>query len=171
MTTEPLHPAAIAILRSTPSTLYSLIAGVPDETLLAPVDDGWSVRDVFAHLLDTNGGVIAARIRRIVTEDHPRIQSIDAPGRLEASGYRTRDMVWLLDEFSRQRDEELAWLLAQPLEALQRTGEHDSAGEISALDHFHQWAWHDLDHLKQAVEILKHPMPPRMGNTRRFYDI
>jgi hypothetical protein len=43
--TEPIQPAAIAILRSTPATLRSLVVGVPDETLLAPVDDGWSVGD------------------------------------------------------------------------------------------------------------------------------
>lgn len=168
---EPIHPAAIAILRSTPATLRSLVAAVPDETLLAPVDDGWSVRDVVAHLVDTNSGVIVARIRCIVEEEHPYIRSIDAPARLEVGGYRSRDIASLLDQLAKERDEELAWVLAQPLEVLERTGEHDEAGEISALDQVYQWAWHDLDHLKQAVEILKQPMPPRMGNTRRFYDI
>jgi hypothetical protein len=167
----PIHPAVLAILRSTPSTLRSLVAGVPDETLLVPVDDGWSVRDVIAHLVDTNSSVIVARMRRIVMEDHPYIRSIDAPARLEAGRYRSRDVSSLLDELTQKRDEELAWVLAQPLEALRRTGEHDEAGEISALDQVYQWAWHDLDHLKQAVEMLKHPMPPRMGNTRKFYDI
>ena len=169
--TEPIHPAAIAILRSTPETLRNLVAGVPAETLLAPVDDGWSVRDVIAHLVDTNSGVIAARMRRIVGEDHPYIRSIDAPGRLEAGGYRSRDVASLLDQLARERDEELVWVLAQPLDVLRRTGEHDEAGEISALDQVYQWAWHDLDHLKQAVEMLKAPMPPHMGNTRKFYDI
>src|SRR3954467_6690067 len=129
---EPIHPAALAILRSTPATLRSLVAGVPDETLLAPVDDGWSVRDVIAHLLDTNSGVIVARMRRIVDEDHPYIRSIDAPARLEAGGYLLQDVASLLDDFARQRDEELAWVLAQSLEALERTGEHDEAGGISA---------------------------------------
>ena len=168
---EPIQPAALAILRSTPATLRSLVAGVPDATLLAPVDEGWSVRDVIGHLVDTNSGVIVVRIRRIVEEDHPYIRSIDAPARLEAGGYRSRTVGSLLDELAQKRGEELAWVLAQPLEALERTGEHDEAGEISALDQVYQWAWHDLDHLKQAVEMLKHPMPPRMGNTRRFYDI
>src|SRR5215216_4534193 len=168
---EPIHPAAIAILRSTPATLRSLVAGVPDGVLLAPVDDGWSVRDVIAHLVDTNSGVIVARMRRIVEEDHPYIRSIDAPARLEAGGYRTRSVASLLDELARKRDEEVAWVLAQRLDALERTGEHDEAGEISALDQVYQWAWHDLDHLKQALEMLKHPMPPHIGNTRKFYDI
>jgi hypothetical protein len=167
---EPIHAAALAILRSTPITLRSLVAGVPDETLLAPMDNGWSVRDVIAHLVDTNSGVIVARMRRIVEEDHPYIHSIDAPARLEAGDYRSRTVASLLDELAQKRDQELTWVLAQPLEALERTGEHDEAGEISALDQVYQWAWHDLDHLKQAVEMLKHPMPPHMGNTRRFYD-
>jgi hypothetical protein len=168
---EPIHPAALAILRTTPATLRSLVAGIPDETLLAPIDDGWSVRDVIGHLVDTNSGVIVARMRRILSEDHPYIRSIDAPARLEAGGYRQRDVTSLLDELTRAREAELTWLLSQPLEALERTGQHDEAGEISALDQVYQWAWHDLDHLKQAVEILKHPMPPRMGNTRKYYDI
>jgi hypothetical protein len=135
------------------------------------VDDGWSVRDVIAHLVDADSGVIVARMRRILEEDRPFIRSIDSLARLENSGFRQVSVASLLDELTRARDAELAWLIAQPLEALARTGEHDEAGEISALDQVHLWAWHDLDHLKQAVEILKHPMPPRMGNTRRFYDI
>ena len=169
--TEPINPAALAILRSTPATLRSLVAGVPDETLLAPIDDGWSVRDVIAHLVDTNSGVIVARMRRIVQEDNPYIHSIDAPGRLDEGGYRQRSVASLLDELTRAREEELAWVLAQPLEALERLGQHDEAGPISAMDQVHQWAWHDLDHFKQALEILKQPLPPRMGNTRKFYDI
>src|SRR5215213_6494947 len=106
---EPIHPAALAILRSTPATLRSLIGGVPDETLVARVDDGWSVRDVIGHLVDTNSGVIVARMRRIVEEDHPYIRSIDAPARLEGGGYRTRDVGSLLDELAQRRDEELVW--------------------------------------------------------------
>jgi hypothetical protein len=89
---EPIHPAALAILRSTPATLRTLIVGVPDQTLLAPIDDGWSVRDVIAHLVDTNSGVIVARMRRIVAEDHPYIRSIDAPARLEAGGCRSETL-------------------------------------------------------------------------------
>jgi hypothetical protein len=169
--TEPINPAALAILRNTPDALRSLVTGVPDDTLLAPVDDGWSVRDVIAHLVDTNRGVIVARMRRIVEEDNPYIRSIDAPGRLDAGGYRQRSVASLIDELSSAREQELAWVLAQPLEALERTGRHDSAGPISALDQVHQWAWHDLDHLQQAMQILKHPLPPRMGNTRKFYDM
>src|SRR3954464_9725465 len=99
---EPIHPAALAILRSTPATLRSLVAGVPDETLLAPVDDGWSVRDVVAHLVDTNSGVIVARMRRIIEEDHPFISSIDAPARLEAGGYASRTVDSLLDQLAKE---------------------------------------------------------------------
>ena len=35
----------------------------------------------------------------------------------------------------------------------------------------HQWAYHDLMHLKQAVSILQPPLVASMGNARKFYDL
>jgi hypothetical protein len=50
-----------------------------------------------------------------------------------------------------------------------RRGEHDTAGEISALDIVHQWAYHDLMHLKQIESMLQAGLIERMGNTQLFY--
>jgi len=62
-------------------------------------------------------------------------------------------------------------LLARALspEQLGRVGDHDEAGEISVADIAHQWAYHDLMHLKQAESIIQVQLEPGMGRARRFY--
>jgi hypothetical protein len=108
-------------------------------------------------------------MRRIVAEDRPFIRSIDPPARLLAGGYAARNIDSLLDELVKQRESGLAWLQSLTQGQLERIGEHDTAGEISPADIVHQWAYHDLMHLKQVASILQAVLIDRMGNTRRFY--
>ncbi|HEY8172536.1 MAG TPA: hypothetical protein VIH21_05565, partial [Dehalococcoidia bacterium] len=54
---------------------------------------------------------------------------------------------------------------------LVRAGEHDVAGTITPSDIIHQWAYHDLMHVRQIAEMLQAALVPGMGNTRRFYDV
>ena len=137
--------------------------------LTTPIDDGWSPKDVAAHVLDTDAGVIRARIARIVGEERPFIRSIDPTARLQEGGYAARDIESLLVELEAHRRESLAWLRTLSPALLARTGEHDEAGEVSAADLVHQWAYHDLMHLQQAAAMLQAPLLPRMGNSKRFY--
>ena len=52
-----------------------------------------------------------------------------------------------------------------------RGGQAHEAGEITAEDIAHQWAYHDLMHIKQNASILQAGLIGRMGNTRKFYDV
>jgi hypothetical protein len=122
-------------------------------------------------MVDTEAGVLADRVRRIVEEDRPFIRSIDAPARLVAGGYRERSVASLLDEFESLRREHVEWLSALTDDELARAGDHDEAGEITASDVAHQWAYHDLMHLKQIASMLQEALVEHMGNTRKFYDV
>jgi hypothetical protein len=157
-----------AIVGATPVSLRAFFAGLPPEVRTAAVDDGWSPLHVLAHLLDTED-VIVDRMRRIVEEERPFIASIDAPARLAQSGYLNRDVEALLSEFAARRAAGIAWLRAMSPAQLARLGDHDEAGVISASDHAHQWAFHDLMHLKQAATMVQTRLEQGMGNTRRFY--
>jgi hypothetical protein len=168
---KPIEATALAVLRSTPDVVRALVAGVPQATSNQPRDDGWSVKDALAHVLDVEIGVIPVRIRRILDEDRPFIRSIDAPARLVEGGYRERTVSSLLDELAARRERNVAWLRELSLDKLARAGDHDEAGEITAGDLAHQWAYHDLMHLKQIASILQAGFVDRMGNTRRFYDV
>jgi hypothetical protein len=126
------------------------------------------VRHCLAHVLDTED-VIVGRMKRLVAEDRPYVRSIDAPKRLIDGGYLQRETESLLAEFETRRPEGIAWLGTLPAEALDRVGDHDEAGEISVADIAHQWAYHDLMHLKQAQSIIQQRLEQGMGRTRLFY--
>lgn len=161
--------AALAVLASTPVVLRSLAHALEDAT--EPLDDGWSAQDVVAHLVDAETVAFAERIRRIVGEDNPYINSIDPSRRLIEGGWSGRSLPELLDQFVELRSANLAVAETLTPEQLARTGQHDEAGEITLQGIIHQWAYHDLMHLKQIASTLQAPLVPHMGNTRRFYDL
>jgi hypothetical protein len=167
----PIDPAATAVIRSTPIVLRALFAGVPSEVLLAPNDEGWSLKDIVAHLHDAESIAFVERISRLLTEERPAIQSIDPPARLVAGGYGARDLNELLDDLTRQRVEHVVWLESLSFVDLARAGEHDVVGEIRVSDIAHQWAAHDMAHLRQIALMIQGYLAPMMGNTRAFYDV
>jgi hypothetical protein len=166
-----IDPSALAILASTPAALRALLAPMHDAALLAPVDDGWCVRDALAHILDVEEVIYIDRIARILAEDRPFIRSIDPLARMEERGLRAHPISVLLDELDARRPTDIAALAALTPSQLDRTGDHDEAGEITVNDLIHQWAYHDLMHTKQIASMLQSPLAARMGNTRKFYDL
>jgi hypothetical protein len=110
---DRIDAVALVVLARTPVVLRALIDDVPLAALTTALDEGWSVKDVFAHLVDTEGGVIVARLKRILGEERPFIQSIDPPARLAAGGYAGRSIESLLEELARQREADLGWLRAR----------------------------------------------------------
>jgi hypothetical protein len=166
-----IDPAATALIRSTPMVLRALFAGVPAAVLLAPNPEGWSLKDIVAHLHDAESIAFVERISRLLKEERPHIQSIDPPARLIAGGYRERQMAELLDELTEKRVEHAAWLESMSAAQLARAGEHDTVGEIRVTDIAHQWAAHDMAHLRQIALMLQGYLAPMMGNTRGFYDV
>jgi len=167
----PVDPTATALIRSTPGVLRAMFAGVPEEVLLAPNPEGWSLKDIVAHLHDARGIAFRDRIQRLLDEDHPFVQSIDPPARLIAGGYPSRGLPELLAELEQQRSQDVEWLQSMSEQQLGRTGGHDKVGEISVSDIAHQWAAHDMAHMRQIAHMLQGYIAPLMGNTRGFYDV
>jgi len=166
-----IDPLALAIIAGTPDMARRLFADLPADAVAEAGEGGWSPRTALAHLVDTHDGVIALRIRRIIDEDRPFIRSIDPEGRLAEGGFAGRTVASLLDELQRLRDRDVPWLRSLRAEQLARAGDHDEAGEITANDLVHQWAYHDLMHLQQIAAMLQARLARSMGNTRKFYDV
>jgi hypothetical protein len=160
---------AVTMLSRTPNVLKGLVSDL--ESVTQTLDEGWSVKDVVAHLVDAESIAFADRIRRIVEEDRPFIESIDPPARLDDGGYSERSLTELLDDLAERRSANLSVVEGLSPQQLSRSGEHDQAGEISLEQIIHQWAYHDLMHLKQIASLLQEPLVAYMGNTRRFYDL
>lgn len=164
-----LDAEALSVLATTPMLVRSMIAGMPG-SFLAPQGDNWGPRQVLEHLLDTEAIAFRSRIRRIVEEDDPRIQPIDPSARLVEGGYAGRELDDLLDWFEQARAESLRWLHSLSPDALERTGEHEVAGTISAAELVSYWATHDLIHLRQLTRALQDRFLPRIGNMHAFLE-
>lgn len=170
MTAEPtIAPLALDIIARTPAVLRALLAGLDDITLRRKDPEGWSVNDIVAHLHDVEGIAFTERIGRMLAEDTPAIASIDPSGRLVAGNYAARELDQLLAELATMRTEHVGWLQSLSPEQLARQGEHDRAGAITPADIAHQWAFHDLAHIRQIMEMLQAELVAGMGNTRAFY--
>lgn len=172
MTTEnppTVDPAVLTMLQGTPELLRHLLGELPPALLHRPNPEGWSVKDVVAHMHDVEGIAFTVRIRRMVEEDNPSIASIDPSARLTDGGYAAHALDELLAELAVRRAEHLTWLRSLDPAALARTGQHDTAGTLTPSAIVHQWAFHDLAHTRQIMEMLQAPLTPGMGNTRSFY--
>ncbi len=110
MSEPEVDAAALGLIRGTPRVVRALLDGLPDELVERPNDEGWSLKDIVAHLHDVESGAMVKRIRRMLDEDRPFIRSIDPPGRLLAGGYASQRLPELLDELTRMRTEHADWL-------------------------------------------------------------
>src|SRR5947209_5175418 len=119
---ETIDPSALALIARTPLVLRTLLSGLPPSLLSAPNEEGWSLKDIVAHLHDVEGIAFTERIGRMLAEEHPFISSIDPPARLIAGGYAARGLDELLDELEHRRDENVAWLTGLNCVELERAG-------------------------------------------------
>jgi len=165
---DPLLSQTLDVFASTPAALRSLLAHLPDAVTSAAGDEGWSPKDVVAHLLSLNGPTLLDRIRPILERDEPAIPSVDEMATLEASGLRLLPLQVLLDDFARVRADAVAWLRGLPPDAFSRAGLHSVAGRVTVADLVHHKAWHDLLHVQQVCRMLAGPLDERRGAMRMF---
>jgi hypothetical protein len=165
---SPLLPAALDVFGSTPATLRELLGKLPEEAVSTPGDEGWSAKDVVAHLVSLYGPTLVDRIRPILDRDEPPIANADEAAILEASGLRAKPLAELLDQLERQRRDAVAWLRGLSDEQLRRVGIHSAAGRVSVADLIHHKAWHDLLHVEQVCKLIAVPLDEHRGAMRVF---
>lgn len=160
----------VAILASTPEKLKREIASMSlQEMNKRPAADKWSVREVLAHLDDIEEIGMRARVAAMIERDNPILPSIDQEKRAGEMNYNRKDPRKSLASFARQRQANVKWLNKLRPAQLKRGGRHQKAGEISVEELVTEWAFHDLGHLKQILEIKRYALYPRIGNMRAFY--
>ncbi|MEX1159079.1 MAG: DinB family protein [Thermomicrobiales bacterium] len=160
--------AALALLEATPAVLRELVGRLPVEIVEAPLDRGWSVKQMLAHFVDVEVVAFRDRLRRMVEEERPAIPSIDAMARIDEMGWQARSVESLLDELERERGATCRWLRTLTDGQLTRPGEHDTAGEISVSNVLHYWPTHDMAHLRHIQRMLAAVLGHEMGNAKDY---
>jgi hypothetical protein len=162
-----LIQSAIAVLASTPSAMRAMLAPLPDDLVAAPGPEGWSARDVVAHLAARQQPAIVGRISAVLAQPGAAIPNVP-DDLMEVEPYRARPLGDLFDEFAKGRAEAVALVERVTPEQLTWRGVHSSVGEISIADVIHHVAYHDLVHIAQAAKLAYGPLEPLRGAMRVF---
>jgi hypothetical protein len=160
------------ILATTPEKLTREIGTMTRrEMQTRPAPDKWSVQEVLAHLDDLEETGMRARVAAMLEQDKPQLFSFDQLARAKELGYAARDARKSLASLARQRRANIKFLRKIRPSQMKRSGVHPKVGEITVEELITEWAFHDLGHLKQILEIKRYALYPRIGNMRAFYQL
>lgn len=142
------------LLEATPEMLRGLMAGLSDEDARwKPAPDRFSVAEVLAHLSHSEGHCYRMRLDRFMSESLPEFEPDDAQMYLDL--YRDVDPEDAFDHFEEQRESNIAYLRDLPSAAGQRKALHREYGKITLSEMLHEWALHDLGHVRQIAELVR----------------
>lgn len=168
---SPQTMPGFSLLEQTPIILEKILLDMPDSTLgWKAATDRWSVSEVLAHMAEIEQ-VFRERIRRMAQEENPGLAPYDQNAACAAGKYAGLGRE-NLRKFCHERDRSLSLLRYLPESALARAGQHAEIGKITVSDHLHEWAFHDLGHIKQIAELYRAAQfYPKMGGFKSYYTV
>lgn len=149
----PDIPALIERFRRGPEVLAMVLTGVfGEEEDFATAPGKWSVRQIIAHLADTEL-VLAVRMRLIVAQDNPTLTGFDQEAWARNLDYARRKPKQSLETFRRLRAENHELLKGLPEAAFERQGTHSERGPMTLRKLVEDYAGHTENHARQMQEI------------------
>ena len=130
----------------------SLTGAAGSEVDFEPAPGQWSVRQIVAHLSDSEV-VGAFRLRRVVAEDEPRLEAYDQNAWAARLDYGRRKPSQSLETFRRVRAENYELLRELPADAYGRRGLHSERGPLTLLDLLRIYATHAENHTLQIRRV------------------
>jgi hypothetical protein len=102
--------------------------------------------------------------------NRPEFEPDDAQFHLEL--YRRAEPEDSFDHFEEQRESNVEYLRELPASAGARVAIHKEAGEITLSHVLHDWALHDLGHIRQIAELVRaRKYFAGAGPLGRYYDL
>lgn len=142
------------LLEETPAILRGMMRELNrEDAKWKPAPDRFSVAEVLAHLSHSEGSCYRMRLDRFLSEEMPEFEAEDAQMYLHL--YRDADVEESFDQFEEQRENNVAYLRTLPQSAGSRRAHHKAVGEITLQQMLHEWAMHDLGHIRQIGELVR----------------
>jgi len=130
-----------------------VLTGVhPDEVDFVPAPGKWSIRQIIAHLADSEI-VGAYRFRSVIAENNPTLQSYDQNAWSANLDYTRRKPSQSLETFRRVRGENYELLAGLPEAAFERTGNHTERGPLTLGQLLKTYAEHAENHARQMQAV------------------
>ncbi len=141
-------------LAATPAILRGLLCELSAaDTEWKPAPERFSVAEVLAHLAHSEGHCYRRRVDRFLSEELPELEADEAQMYLEL--YRNANAGEAFAYFVVQRAANVEYLRGLPRSAGERRARHQEAGEITLQQMLHEWAMHDLGHIRQIAELVR----------------
>lgn len=139
--------------RRGPELLAMVLTGVyGDETDFALASGKWSIRQIVAHLADSEL-VGAQRFRQVIAEDNPALGAFDQDAWARNLDYARKQPKQSLESFRRVRAENYELLKSLPESAFERTGVHSERGAVTLRQLLDTYAEHAESHARQMQAI------------------
>ena len=139
--------------RRGPELLAVVLTGVyGDETDFTPAPGKWSVRQIIAHLADTEL-VAAHRFRQVIAEENPTLVAYNQNAWATNLDYARRQPKQSLETFRRLRAENYDLLKALPEAAFERSGTHTERGQQTLRQMLDTFADHVESHARQMQAL------------------
>jgi hypothetical protein len=154
---------ALDILAGTPPVLSAIVSNLPrsaqDER---PAEGAWSPREVLAHLLHAETTAMGPRVKRAAQENNLRYEPSAPPP--PPGDPREMSNAW-----ADARVANLGWLRQLRPEQRAHAVHHPRFGVITVDTYVAEWAYHDLDHLRQILSVLAADLYPHIGPFQELY--
>ena len=166
------HPA-LSQIATTPEILRLLMANISEEQAVwKPAPDRFSIAEVVEHLSHVEGHCYRHRLERILAEDNPEVEGYDQNACYAAGLYSGRDTEESFAHFEEQRDDNVVLLSTLDAGSLQRLARHKVDGLITLEHMLHEWAFHDLGHVRQIAELVRAQVYyPNIGPWTQKYSV
>jgi hypothetical protein len=113
----------------------------------------WTPAEILGHICD-GARVWGGRMRQVVREEKPELESFDEGMALRVAGYRWKRLEPLLAEFRIVSDDTLAFLRGLTPGDWTRVGRHPTLGRVSLGDLARIEMEHEWDHARQLREAI-----------------
>jgi len=153
--TEARIEAALAAARAAPARVHAASRGLDEpDARRKPGVGKLSLFEHMAHLLDMEREVFGVRLRRVLAEEHPRLEPVDQEHLVDTTRWGDRTFASLLGDWEHERAVNLSLVEGTGPEQWARTCRHPDLGPGATFaDLVERWARHDAEHLRQ-MEIV-----------------
>jgi FMN phosphatase YigB (HAD superfamily) len=147
--------ASLAIQRSTPAALDTLLYNLSDEVWqVSPGNDAWNLTEICCHLRDVDREIYMPRIHEVLKSDRPFLEAIDADAWAQERGYKQQNGKQAFEDFVSARLKLLEMIEALPQTAWDKEIRHTIFGPISLAEILRISARHDKLHIQQIHNII-----------------
>ncbi len=131
------------------------LRGFPKEQLTAhPIEGKWSASEIVQHLADSEM-TSALRIRKLIAQDRPLIESYDQDAFATRLRYNERDIEPAMDALRAARSTTTQLLRLLTEDEWKREGSHPEHASYTAEDWLRIYATHAHNHAAQIRRLLE----------------